>query len=355
MNPKLLIGGAFTVGRNITVGANNNALGNAGTTFTIGGSTANTSTFSGVTTLNQNLSVTQVTDGTLNLTGNITSGSSGTQTVTFNNVGSVSQSTGVIGGGTGTVAVTQAGAGTTTLSGANTYTGLTTVNGGTLEAAATNSLGSTSGVTITGGTLLLSGGGSTRIHDSATVTLNAGTLATAALKTGGLEETVGKLTLTLDSVIDLGTLNSSNALRFASSTTDGGNNPLWNGASTLHIWNWSGSTSGGGADQIFVGTSNSGLTSSQLDQIRFYSDAGLSFLGTASFAASGFGELVPIPETGTLFAAFGLLGLVVLCGRRRNWRDVAAGNSARRGGSTGCEGDAMIEWGSCAAVDVRTT
>ena len=50
MNPQLLTGGAFTMARTVTVGANNSALGNASTTFTIGGNTANSSTFSGAIT-----------------------------------------------------------------------------------------------------------------------------------------------------------------------------------------------------------------------------------------------------------------------------------------------------------------
>lgn len=120
------------------------------------------------------------------------------------------------------------------------------------------------------------------------------------------------------------------------------------GASTLYIWNWSGSTSGGGADQIFVGTSNSGLTSSQLDQIRFYSNQGVSFLGTAGFAASGFGELVPVPEMDTLFTAIGLLGFTLLCERRKT-RRVAAARTEHR------DADARADWGTYAIVDVRTT
>jgi autotransporter-associated beta strand protein len=138
LNPSLLIGGAFTVGRSITVGSSNTATSGV---YTIGGNTANTSTFSGIETLNQSLTVSQVSGGTLNLTGNITSGASGTQTLTFNNAGSVSQSTGVIGGGTGTIAVTQSGAGSTTLSGANTYSGATTITAGTLIIGGAGTLG----------------------------------------------------------------------------------------------------------------------------------------------------------------------------------------------------------------------
>ena len=195
MAPQLLTGGAFTVTRAITVGASNGALGNASTTFTIGGNTANTSTFSGVTTLNQNLSVTQVASGTLNLTGNITSGSSGTQTITFNNVGSVSQSTGVIGGGTGAIAVTQSGAGTTTLSGANTYTGATTVTAGTLATGSTGTFGAGNVSVVSGAALTF--GNSASIADLSTLTFSkTSTAGSINLNFTGIE-TVGLL---LDSV-----------------------------------------------------------------------------------------------------------------------------------------------------------
>jgi len=174
MNPKLLTGGAFTIGRAITVGVDNSALGNAGTTFTIGGNTANISTFSGVTTLNQGLTVTQVTGGTLNLTGNITSGSSGTQTLTFNNAGSIAQSTGVIGDGTGTIAVTKSGGGTATLSGTNTYTGATTINGGTLALSGSGSINNSSGITINGsGAKLLQ---TSSVASTPAITLTQGTV-----------------------------------------------------------------------------------------------------------------------------------------------------------------------------------
>jgi fibronectin-binding autotransporter adhesin len=149
LSPSLLINGAFTVGRNITVGANNTATTGV---YTIGGSSANTSTFSGSQTLNLSLAVTQVAGGTLNLTGNITSGASGTQTLNFNNAGSVSQSTGVIGGGTGTIAVTKSGAGSTILSGVNTYSGATTVTGGSL-ALNGSSIKDTNKLVINGGTV----------------------------------------------------------------------------------------------------------------------------------------------------------------------------------------------------------
>ena len=74
-------------------------------------------------------------------------------------------------------------------------------------------------------------------------------------------------------------------------------------AGTLSIYNWSGlPLVGDGTDQIFFGTDSTGLTQSQLNSIRFYSDNGTTFLGTAGFAIDGLGsdgEIVPIPEPST--------------------------------------------------------
>jgi len=135
-NASLLTSGAVTFSNNVTV-----AAGSSGN-LSIGGASANASTFSGAITLDNNLAVSQVLGGTTNLTGNITSGAAGTQTLTFNNAGLVSQSTGVIGGGAGTIAVTQSGAGTTTLSGVETYTGNTSITAGTLAIGGSGDLGS---------------------------------------------------------------------------------------------------------------------------------------------------------------------------------------------------------------------
>ena len=105
-------------------------------------------------------------------TGGITSATSGTKTIS--NLGSGTAGvtiSGVIGNGSGTVAVTQNSANSTlTLSGVNTYTGGTTVSAGTLSvggtatATGTNITGSATGtgnVTFASGTSLSSVSGST--------------------------------------------------------------------------------------------------------------------------------------------------------------------------------------------------
>ena len=86
----------------------------------------------------------------------------------------------------------------------------------------------------------------------------------------------------------------------------------------LSIYNWT-----DGADHLFFGTNSSGLVQSQLDQIKFYSDAGGTILpfapGFSGFTGS-LGEVVPVPEPASVFTAFGLIGLAM-------WRE---GRAARR-------------------------
>ncbi|HEX8898510.1 MAG TPA: autotransporter-associated beta strand repeat-containing protein, partial [Chthoniobacterales bacterium] len=214
--------------------------------------------------------------------------------------------------------VTVAGPGTTLFSGTNTYTGTTTINSGTLNAGGEKALGGSSAVTVnTGGTLLFSGATSDRINDNATIALAGGTLNTGGLSefTAGTGSQVlpgmGALTLTSPSTIDLGTIAS--VIAFANS------NGTWTG--TLKILNWTGSLSGNGTDQIYFGTDTSGLTSTQLSQISFYSDAtGTNFLGFGSWAPDNDGEVVPlqpIPEPATWVGGALALGAIAFASRKR--------------------------------------
>jgi fibronectin-binding autotransporter adhesin len=108
MGPQLLIGGAFTMARPVTVGTSGGALGNASTTFTLGGNSANSATVSSsFITLNQNLVVTQAAGGALTLSAPISEDGN-------------------------TRSLTKVGGGTVTLSGANNYAGTTIVNQGVL-------------------------------------------------------------------------------------------------------------------------------------------------------------------------------------------------------------------------------
>ena len=137
-NAALLIGGAFTVGRAITVQA-----GNTGTN-TLGGSTANASVFSGNLTVNN--------------TGGVTLTSATGSSVTFS---------GVISGAN---PITAAGPGTVVLSNtANTYTGVTTISGGILSISNDRNLGADPG-SATAGNVVINGG---TLQATATFTLNS--------------------------------------------------------------------------------------------------------------------------------------------------------------------------------------
>lgn len=263
--------------------------------------------------------------GPLVLTGGINSTNSATHVITLQgSTAGTGEISGVIANGSG-LALTKAGTGTWTLSNTNTYAGATTVNGGTLAATSAGALGATANVALNaGGTLLLSAGAATtnnRVNNAATLTLNGGTLALANVAEGGgsagglsPDGTVGTgvLTLTANSTIDL---QGASLLHIAAS---GGQ--IWSG--NLSIYNWSGSATGGGLEQLLFGTDDSAtsLTTTQLGQILFYSDNGTTFLGNAQFAGLGNGEIVPIavPEPSTWVLGCLALGMLALCHRNRH-------------------------------------
>ncbi len=208
--------------------------------------------------------------------------------------------------GTGSLTKTGAGQLSFTGTGANSYTGATTVNGGTLELAKSNNVTSIAGSVITvnsGGTLLLSA--SEQINNAANLTMNSGTLATSDIN--GIE-TLGTLTLTGNSVIDLG--NAAYLLKFANSSAIS-----WSGTLTIYGWMTTPATSGT-QNQIYFGNNASGLTNAQLAMVSFNGFGPGAMLLTS-------GELVPVgvPEAGPVVAA-ALIGLVVVWRERRRLTDL---------------------------------
>lgn len=206
------------------------------------------------------------------------------------------------------------GSGDLILSGTgNALTGATTISAGTVNAAAAGALGNTPSITVnTGGTLLLSGTGN-RINDSASLTLAGGTFN---LGGNAGNETLGTLTLSGNSAIDFGTLGTATTLRFADSSST-----TW-GNFTLKIYDWEGNPfTGGGRDQLFFGSGNSGLTSAQLSKITFYPGDGTSTpysppSGFAPVAGVSIGEVAPVPEPSAVVACLSLLGLAAYRERR---------------------------------------
>lgn len=195
---------------------------------------------------------------------------------------------------TGSLGVTQDGAGTTQLQplyGTNTFTGEVVVESGTLSTAgAVAALAGTTGITINGGALTLGQVGG--VNDSASVNLNGG-----ALQTGiSLTETMGALTINGPSRIDF--MGNSSALTFSALTI----------IDTLAIWNYS-------ADDTL--TILSGAALGDLGDITFYSDSGTTAVGTAMFDGN---NIMPVPEPSTyalLALAAAALGAHVIRRRKR--------------------------------------
>jgi hypothetical protein len=95
---------------------------------------------------------------------------------------------------------------------------------------------------------------------------------------------LGKLSVTSgNSVLDL--QGASTTIRFLDC-----HDTAWD--SILVVTNWSGSTNGGGTDQLFVGSTAQGLTAAQLAQIRFANPAGFQ-MGNYSARILATGEVVP--------------------------------------------------------------
>jgi hypothetical protein len=123
---------------------------------------------------------------------------------------------------------------------------------------------------------------------------------------------MGAVTLSSNSVIDLG--GGASVIAFANSSAQ-----TWTG--TLSIYNWSGTPgAGNGTDQLYFGTDATGLTAEQLGQIAFYSDSGTTFLGWAGYANDLDGEVAPVPEPSTWFATALALGALGFTQRRRMWK-----------------------------------
>lgn len=235
------------------------------------------------------------------LSGSITS-TTGTLTALNFDVQSGTVSAKLAGAG---ITMNKTTAGTVTLTGATSFTGGTTILSGVLEAGGAGALASTSRISVrASGTLRLSGLGD-RIGDAVPLTFSGGSLETA-----GLSETAGTFTLAGTATIDLGA--GASLLHLADSSA-----LAWSG--TLSITNWNGAPAGGGTDELFFGTSASGLTPAQLALISFANPAGFG-PGTYGAMMLGTGEIVAIPEpasTGLLVSCLGWLGFRGRRARRR--------------------------------------
>ncbi len=191
-NTGLLTNGAFTISRNIRAQS-----GNFGT-VTLGGNSADASTFSG------NIFLGTASNFGKGVT--LTAASGGTTTFS----GVIQDPTGVF----GPAQVTKAGAGTVVLSNANTYAGATTVSTGVLNIQNATALGTTaSGTTISSGATLQLQGGITVGAEALTIRGTGAAGQNGALvNVSGTNNYGGLLVLGAATTIssDSGTLNLTN-------------------------------------------------------------------------------------------------------------------------------------------------
>jgi autotransporter-associated beta strand protein len=192
--------------------------------------------------------------------------------------------------------------GTTVFSNVMTYNGPTIItNGGTLVLGTNNAMPS--------GSNLILGGGTFRVG-----VLNYN--ADSALS-------MGALTLTLDSTIDLGNFGTSGDrnLVFADSS---GPSIIWTPNAVLTITNWQGvALAQSDVTKLLFGTG--GLDSDQLAQIRF---ADQNITGGVLVGLNG--ELSPIPEARIIWAALALSLFILWRERRRLLHFVRSGTPPQR-------------------------
>lgn len=218
-SPALHTGGSFTIARAINV-ANQTTTG----AYTIGGSTDNNSTFSGLITFSKPFSVTQVvTSGanTLTFSAGMTGGAAGNKTVTFDNAGSVIVSTTAISNGTGTTLVRKTNNGKLTMNVANTYTGGSTLDLGVLALSNTAGLGAAGqALALNGGSLVLATNTTVNAYNT-TVGGSVNIFSDRATAGGGITHVLGTLSIgnaTLFSYLGANVNDATGGLTFGATT-----------------------------------------------------------------------------------------------------------------------------------------
>ncbi len=191
-SPSLLIAGPYTVGRPVTIAGQATSG-----TYSIGGRTDNNSGFSGLITVSEPLTISQVANtgaNALTISGGITSGATGTQTLTFTGPGNTNVTTTGIGGGTGTLAVNETG-GVLTLSASNSYTGATTIGSGATLNLTNGVLGNTAVTVKSGGTLTAVGNLTSTGLIGGSLTGSGGSIITLSVPTQAGLSVAGGITL----------------------------------------------------------------------------------------------------------------------------------------------------------------
>ena len=255
----LLSGGSFSPTNAITVRS-----GSSGTkSITVGISSIHT--FSGLITLNDNLTITRGGSGASNnftFTGGIAIDSGRTLTISATNTSVVNVATNAI-SGTGNVLISSAGAGATTFTAANTYTGITTVGQGSLVLS----------------------GGTNRLSTSASLVIGAGANS-GVLSLNGISQTVAGLSTS-------GT-GTSNAIVGASATMSALTVNLASGSQS-----YAGVLGGAAANQNNLSFTKSGAGTLTLSGTNTYTGGTNISAGTLSFANGSLGSSGNVTFTGS--------------------------------------------------------
>ncbi|MBE2180658.1 MAG: autotransporter-associated beta strand repeat-containing protein [Chthoniobacterales bacterium] len=196
----------------------------------------------------------------------------------------------LVGGG----ALTKSGDGTVTLSGTNTHTGTTTVSGGVLHLATSGGGGaaSTTNVVVSTGAVLLISQGE-QVNNSASVSLSGGTITLS----GAVSETFGDLAMSGDSFLNYGGTEGAHFIKFGSLTL----NDFTLGISNFVL---------GNKLQYSAADYAEGEALANTFDFTSSADRGFSFNG-------GVFTITAIPEPSTIVAALGLLGVCLWPVRRR--------------------------------------
>lgn len=250
-------------------------------------SISGTNTFAGAIKLNGNSTIGLETNQ-FTLSGTITNNSN---LLTFTNA---DLSTIIISGNIGgTGGLVHNGLGTLSLTSSNSFSGNVTNTLGAMEVSHASALGTSSSFVVSGGTLLYKTGFT---NTAASVVLSGGTI-----RENDQNVSLGAMTLTANSIVQLGSGGASATLRFVSGT-----NTVGSGATlTIYGWSWNSALSGGSDDLIFF-TNTAFETASFLNNVTFFgTGGGARVLST--------GELVPItPEPSTWAAGLIVFGAVTL-------------------------------------------
>jgi autotransporter-associated beta strand protein len=253
----------------------------------------------------------------------------GSNTITIGNISGNTTYAGSITGASSS-ALVKDGASTQVLTGINTgFTGTTTINSGTLQAASAGALGGTSNIDINGGTLLVTADDA--IHGK---NIELGGSGVGLQFSGNYSGAIGNLTLSANSIIDLGA--GSVQILFQGLTSSN---------HTLSFYNWSGTTlwNGGNGttdtDKVYFGPD---LSDEALAKIYFYTGPGDSFLGSGfdlGLKATGFDpamghQIIPVPEPETY--ATGLL--LLLGGAWWMWKQKRKSEACSHGTLLPCGG-----------------